>query len=262
MAQKATIPDQYLPQPCGTSPRITVFTNSTNFMFLIWTFYEPKRKPRYKTIRGLQYECGRQWHLPNAICIPQMNIPTNKYHVFPLPSAPIGTCGWYVISDACKSQEATSFSPPIKYCYVDCPPTGAFCQMQRVPTTLLGSDYSIAYRDVIAGNPNVRVNDIDMKTLAAGTYVITATATVRADPNAPGSYTGEMWVDSASEGDLGHSAPFTSDRDQEIPIAISVSAFLPANDHVTVKVMRTAGTNLLQTPASLNAFAQWTIAPG
>lgn len=261
MAQKPNIPSQYLPQPCGSSPRLTVFTNSPNFMYLLFTFDEPKRKPRFKTIRGLTYECGRQWHLPNAVCIPQMNIPTKNYHVFPLPTAALGTCGWYAISDACRAYEATSFSPPIKYCYVACPPGGGFCQMQRVPSTGLGADFGIPYRDVIAGNSNVRVNDLAMKALVDGDYAVTATAVVRADPNGIATYTGEIYIENLNTNEeFGH-ATFTTNPDQEIAIATSASLWMDANDWCEIKVRRTSASGLCQLPASLNATSQWSITP-
>lgn len=261
MAQKPTIPSQYLPQPCGTSPRLTVFTNSTNPLYLIFTDEQPKRKPRFKTIRGLTYECGRQWHLPNAICIPQMNLPTQKYHIFPLPTRAIGTCVWYAISNACQAAEATSFSPPIQYCYVACPPGGQFCIMQEILPTLLGGSYGLAYNNVVAGNAAVRVNDLTMKMLSAGSIVTQATAVVRADPNAPGTWTGEMYFEGNSYGEFGHAGPFTTDQGQEITISAVGEAFLPANELVTVNVRQTGGTNLLQTPGSLNATSQWSIGP-
>lgn len=261
MAQKPTIPSQYLPQPCGPNPRITVFTNSPQHLVILWTTQEPQRKPRYKTIRGLRYECGRAWHLPGAICIPQSNIPTQNYHIFALPSNPVGTCGWYVISDACQLDEATSFSPPIQYCYVDCPPGGQFCIMQRCPTTELGGSYSLAFRDVIAGNAAVRVNDLTFKTLAAGSIVCQATAVVRGDPNANGIWTGEMYFEGPSVGEFGHSGPYSSDRDQEITISAVGSVFAPANEFISCKVRRTSASQLLQRPTSLNAFSQWSIGP-
>lgn len=261
MAQKPTIPSQYLPQPCGTNPRITIFTNSTDFLYLLFTFTRPKRKPRYKTIRGLRYECGRAWEYEDAICIPQTNTPTQNYHIFALPSAAIGTCGYYSISNACRFQEATSFSPPIQYCYVDCPPGGSFIQEQRAPVTLLGSSYALGYRDVIAGNAACRINDLSISPLTDFDYNFTATAVVRADPNANGTWTGEMYFRRSDGEEFGHTGPWTTDRGQEITISCSANFWVDAVQSVTVNVRRTAGTNLLQMPTSLNAFAQYAMTP-
>lgn len=261
MAQKPTIPSQYLPQPCGTSPRLTIFTSSSTFLYLIVTFKQPKRKPRFKTIRGLTYECGRQWAFEDAICIPQMNTPTNTYHIFPLPSANIGDCLWYSITTACRRDEATSFSPPIQYCYKACDPNGDFVQVEGLSATQLGSDYAFAYANVIAGNPACRINSVSLSPTADGDYAFNATAVVRADPNAPGNYTGELFFRRNDGVEFGISAPFSTDRGQEIAVAASGSIWMDAAHFCSIQTRRTAGTNLLQRPASLNAGSQWSMTP-
>lgn len=261
MATKPTIPSQYLPQPCGGSPRLTIFTHSTDFLYLIVSDEQPKRKPRFKTIRGLRYECGRQWEFVNPVCIPQMNIPTNTYHIFPLPTRNIGACVWYAITNACRADEATSFSPPIQYCYVDCPVNGGFIEMTRCPTTELGGNYSPAFRDVTNGNPAMRVNDLTIKVLVDGAIQCDANAIVRADPNANGNWTGEMYFRRSDGTEFGHSSGYSTDRDQEITITASGSIYAFANQLFTVHFRRTSGTNLLQRPASLNGDSRWTVSP-
>ena len=261
MSIKPTIPSQYLPQPCGGSPRLTIFTHSNDFLYLIVSDHQPKRKPRFKVIRGLRYECGREWEFIDPVCIPQMNIPTNTYHVFPLPTRNIGDCIWYAITTACRADEATSFSPPIQYCYVACPVNGGFIEMTRCPTTELGSDYSLGFRDVTNGNPNMRVNDLTIKVLTDDAYQCDANAIVRGDPLAAGTYTGEIYFRRGDGTEFGHSAPFSTQQGQEISIAASGSIYMFANTLVEVKVRRLSGTQLLQRPASLNVDSRWTVSP-
>lgn len=259
MSQKPTIPTQYLPQPCGTSPRLTIFTNHNQFMYLILTFTQPRRQPRYKTVRGVRVQCGRRWHFEDPICLAQINPPTNKFHIFALPSAPLETCVWYALVETCNALRTTSSSMPIKYCYTPCDDIEAFIAVKRCPVNEVGSDFSLAYADVEAGNSNLQINSVTLKAPTSGSYSCTADAVFDQNPFAGLSYSGYMYFRGSSGIEFGEGAEFQCIPGQQVTASASGSANLGVDELVTVHVRRTSPSGLIERDVALNADSRWSL---
>ena len=261
MSVKPTIPDQYLPQTCGESPVVTFRTQYTGFMFLIFMITHPPNRWEYKNIRGVMRKCRAHWEVAEHICLPQINPEGSKQHTFALPTKPLGTQVYFLLSTECSSSGYIPATPPIRYTYKACPPGGSFIRIQRLNSTLLASTSDMQYADIAAGNPAAKVNNLTLKALTAGPYYLEAHFVGRADPNGTGLWNGHAKLTSNHQGIFATSGELSSDRGAEITLHVQGTVLAQANETFTSGWTRTSGTNLLQIPVSLNAESYFLLQP-
>lgn len=261
MSQKPTIPSQYLPDPCGATPRIAIVTQEPSFLYMLFSTREPTKRKIYKDIRGEPVECGFEWYLPSPICIPQSNPLASTLHQFALPTMDLGTCIWYSISTSCNRANATSFWPPVQYCYEPCPPGGGFCLIQRVPTLLAGGSYTFGFRDVAAGNPAVKVNDLTLRTFSTGGYNLRGKVVCRADPFGPADWTGHPVFKINGATILAAGPDQTSLRGEFITLQLETSFNGGNFDLLTFGCERTSASGILQTTVAENVESYFSITP-
>jgi len=249
MVKKRPIPFSYYRDPCSEKPLIIWETTETTPLFLVYTTSKPYQTPIWKTVRGVTRLCGQKMNVGPTVCIKQKPPSDSTIHAWELPSYPVGTTLWYVISSSCNFAVGPNYTPVLKYVYPDCATNQYFASVGITGYNVIASDFDVFHQYFRGGNQSMWINPpaYDLKPNAPGEYHAYAIQEIRIDHNAPGSATYRMTIsDRASPENIIAEDTHSGGQGERLSFLATGTKNLPANSAIHIHFTRTAGTNLCE----------------